>query len=916
MPAAPDFSYDVFLSHASEDTAWCRRLAERLRNEDVRVWLDSWELKGGDNLIARINEALQHSRKMVVVMSASYFRDSNAWTLAEAFIHHHHHSGGLEVERPLIPLLIEDCTIPPLLSGLIYLDFRNPDDFELRLHQLIESLDLPRHESLDLPRHGFNVSPLNDAYDRIINFARRFGEPHITLAMHAALPLGLTAELVHLIRANFIQSAPMIAEADLLLSPLCREVGGEFYEMYPEVRELLLAELNEDEAFGAERVKELADFLMVYATRHLKAARHPEQRDFLAAQLWTALAHRDPAEAARSLAEALQRRLTTSTPNPVGSLRLAQLARTMNAQLMGQDHVLSYAAGIEHLARGDVSRAAELFDNLGPLQQAPIIKSITLPAPVGLTQWWPEVETTAQPEAINQTQARIFICYKHKVEPDQTVVDQIVQALESQHTIFIDKKILPSLEWGKWIKDRISESDFLIAFLTAQSVRSEMVRAEIEMAHTLAREQDGRPQIIPVRLAYYEEFNYPLSVYLNHVQWAEWASDADTPRLIEQLQQVIAGKSEVFQPTSPGVTQPPISQSNEPPASTAAAPRRPLNLAKLPAAIGTLELQSPLYIVRASDETAANAIQRQGATITIKGPRQMGKSSLLIRILEAAVKAGKRPVFLDYQLIERATLTDADSFYRHFCNWVTEELDLENRVDEYWNSSLGNSQRCTRYFSRYLLKELNQTLVLAMDEVENLFDTSFRSDFFSMLRSWHNSRANIATPIWKQLDLVLSTSTEPYLFIESVTQSPFNVGEVINLEDFTLTQVATLNQRRGSPLSTSEERALMQLLGGHPYLTQQALFLISTGRSTIADLFTKATDDRGPFSDHLRYFLLRLHDKEDLLGSLRQVLQHNTCSEEAYFRLHGAGLVRREGGQVVMRNQLYADFFREHLISS
>jgi hypothetical protein len=46
-------------------------------------------------------------------------------------------------------------------------------------------------------------------------------------------------------------------------------------------------------------------------------------------------------------------------------------------------------------------------------------------------------------------QARIFISYKHKAEPDQTVVDYVILALEPHHTIFIDKKILPSLEWGK-----------------------------------------------------------------------------------------------------------------------------------------------------------------------------------------------------------------------------------------------------------------------------------------------------------------------------------------------------------------------------------------------------------------------------------------------------------------------------------
>lgn len=230
--------------------------------------------------------------------------------------------------------------------------------------------------------------PLADAYERIVNFARRFGEPHVALAMHAALPIGLTPELVHLIRVNFVKRAPMIAEADLLLSPLCREVGGGLYEMYPEVRELLLTELNEDEEIPDSRIEELAEFLMVYATRNLRSARFPELRNFLVAQQWVALARLRPAETAQSLASALGQRL--SAQNPAGSLRLAQLARSMSEQLAGQDNVLVYAAGVESLAFGDVKRASETFSILGSISQSPAVKSITLPAPADLAQLWPE----------------------------------------------------------------------------------------------------------------------------------------------------------------------------------------------------------------------------------------------------------------------------------------------------------------------------------------------------------------------------------------------------------------------------------------------------------------------------------------------------------------------------------------------
>jgi hypothetical protein len=42
--------------------------------------------------------------------------------------------------------------------------------------------------------------------------------------------------------------------------------------------------------------------------------------------------------------------------------------------------------------------------------------------------------------------ARVLNSYKHKVEPDQSIADQVVPALKPHHTVFINKKILPALE--------------------------------------------------------------------------------------------------------------------------------------------------------------------------------------------------------------------------------------------------------------------------------------------------------------------------------------------------------------------------------------------------------------------------------------------------------------------------------------
>ena len=155
------------------------------------------------------------------------------------------------------------------------------------------------------------------------------------------------------------------------------------------------------------------------------------------------------------------------------------------------------------------------------------------------------------------------------------------------------------------------------------------------------------------------------------------------------------------------------------------------------------------------------------------------------------------------------------------------------------------------------------------------------------------------------------TSTEPYQFVTNRNLSPFNVGESIGLLDFTPEQVAELNQRHGAPLDVDTAQRLFDLIGGDPFLVRRALYLVASGRLTADELFTQAIEDHGPFGDHLCRHLFRLHEDRELLESLRQVLARQTCADErTFFRLHGAGLVRRDGRAVVTVAAVCSVFWR------
>jgi len=512
--------------------------------------------------------------------------------------------------------------------------------------------------------------------------------------------------------------------------------------------------------------------------------------------------------------------------------------------------------------------------------------------------------------------ARVFISYKRDVTPDQDLAQALFKALKADNEVFIDTSMLVGEKWVERIDAEIRQADFFIALLSPFSVNSEMARTEIELAHQL-QVQRGRPVLLPIRVAYHERLPPPLGSYLSPINWALWEGPEDTPRLLEQLAKAMSGGAlPGSEPTASAPARPVAAP--EPPATTwkAPLPSAPLELDE--PLEGAMDTQSVFYVVRDADATVMKAVsQKQGTTVTIKGARQMGKSSLLMRGLAGAISAGKRVAYLSFQEFDSPTFSNPDLFFQRFCTSLGDQLELANHVDAYWQKPMGLSQRCGLYMSGHILKALEAPLVLGLDEVETLFEMPFGTDFFGMLRSWHNNRALPTTPVWKKLSIVLVTSTEPFLFIKNLTQSPFNVGQTVELGDFTPEQVAELNRRHGMPLGPKQEQELYALLGGHPYLVRKALYLVASGSMRVEDLFTQAAEDRGPFGDHLRHLLFRLGSQPQLKGGLREVLQRNALpDEDVFIRLRSAGLVRQEGTTMLPRCELYRRYFRERLHTS
>jgi hypothetical protein len=332
---------------------------------------------------------------------------------------------------------------------------------------------------------------------------------------------------------------------------------------------------------------------------------------------------------------------------------------------------------------------------------------------------------------------------------------------------------------------------------------------------------------------------------------------------------------------------------------------------------GQVSLDSPFYVERSPIESNCyETVLKPGSLLRIKAPKLMGKTSLLSRIFDVAAKHGARTVELNLLLASGAVLTDLDKFLRWFCASVGRALKLENQLDAYWDTELlSSNSNCTAYFEEYLLPQINCPLVLGLDEVDRIFlYPEIAPDFFGLLRLWHEKAKNLDS--WKRLRLIVVHSTEVYIDLDNY-RSPFNVGVPVELPEFTPQQVQDLAFRYGLDWNDTQVGAqgfapLLEMVGGHPYLVQQALYQLRCQGVTLEQLLQDAPTEAGIYSNHLRRHWENLQKNSELAQAYKKVvksLEPVQLERVQSYKLHSMGLVKRQGDKVMPSCDLYREYF-------
>jgi hypothetical protein len=515
--------------------------------------------------------------------------------------------------------------------------------------------------------------------------------------------------------------------------------------------------------------------------------------------------------------------------------------------------------------------------------------------------------------------AKAFISYKSNVKPDDQLAGFFADYLAArQHEVFIQTKIQPGESWPEVVDARLKDADYLILLLSPQSVASEMVIEEVRRS-VRYREQNGRPRLLPVRLADRVELPYDVGARVNRIQHLKWLADGDEQAIAAKIADVLSADADVQEEIVQAGKAEALSADG---AATAAGQQIdcPLPsfdvswLKDLNAQGGPVRLDSPFYVSRDQDALCQQRIGEQGRTVLIRGSRQMGKTSLLARLYQHAADRTIRSAYIDFRFYGQDQVKDLDSLLLSVAYQLFDDLSPNNPPEHpTWSKMRSAAQNLTRYLQMEIIGARAEPVVLFM-EVDRLLRCDYRTEFFALVRSWHDKRAMDQKFSW--LNLVLAYSTETSMFITAQHQSPFNVGEVVELADFTRPQLQALNTKHGTPLKQPADLdAVMNLLGGHPFLTRQALYELSVGQADVADLLARAANDDGPFSGHLQSYLLGFYENADLKEPMKSVLAKGVCPDDiSFYNLRSFGLVRGPSRlNARPRCGLYAQYFGAHL---
>lgn len=258
---------------------------------------------------------------------------------------------------------------------------------------------------------------------------------------------------------------------------------------------------------------------------------------------------------------------------------------------------------------------------------------------------------------------------------------------------------------------------------------------------------------------------------------------------------------------------------------------------------GSLSMDAPTYVVRAGDRYLYQALKR-GEFCYILNPRQVGKSSLMVRMIDYLQREGFCCAPIDMTRIGSENIT-REQWYKGFCFELLRRFGLRNKINfkNWWQerADLSPVQKLSELIEDVLLTEVGvengvptKPLVIFIDEIDSVLNLDLSiNDFFAFIRSCYNQRS--LNPVYRRLTFALFGVTTPGDLMTDTQTTPFNIGQPIYLEGFKEHEAQPLLQGLAEKVSNPQTllKEILNWTNGQPFLTQKICKLIRETSATI-----------------------------------------------------------------------------------